>query len=891
MENSEKTGNSGKEYGCRPVLVRKLSIPEVGLVALVGASGCGKSTFAAEHFKPTEVLSSDTCRAWVSDDELDQSATTDAFDVLHYIAAKRLDRGKLVVVDATNVQPEARRALVRLAKSQHVLATAIIFSVNERICQERNLQRSDRQVPPHVITRQCQALRQSIRGIEHEGFRYSFTLGPAEMTNATIERTRLWTDRRDDVGPFDIIGDVHGCADELRELLSKLGYATDSDGHYAHPANRRAFFIGDLVDRGPDVVGAVDIARAMVGAGSALAVPGNHDEKFLRRLRGKKVSITHGLQDTVDQIAAIPDDRRDEWKSAVAKFLDGLISHYVLDDGKLVVAHAGLAQKMQGRASGAVREFCLYGDVTGEVDEDGLPVRRDWSAEYRGVAAVVYGHTPVAEPKWINNTINIDTGCVFGGALTALRWPERELVSVVARRAYSEPSRPFLNLPTALVDRQSASPFDLFLGDVISTESFASQESPTSQATAAGGASGNRRIVTRLAGNVLIARENAAAALEVISRYAVDPRWLVYLPPTMSPCETEGDGPFLEHPNGAFGYYRRNGVAQVICEEKHMGSRAIIVICRDPDVANKRFGVPGDDAVGECYTRTGRRFFSEPARSEFLLRVRAALGASGFWDRFESNWALIDAEILPWNAKAQGLIQEQYAPVGAAAKAALSDVHRAVLVANARGMNIDASDLAEREDAIARYIEAYRAYCWPVDGLNGIEVAPFHLLATENAVHADKNHAWHLDALHPLSKADPELFRATDHLPVDLADESAVEEAVNWWLSKTEARAEGMVVKPLEFVVRSDRGLVQPAIKCRGREYLRIIYGPEYTLPRNIEGLRSRGLNRKRSLAVREFALGIEGIERFVAGAPLHSVHECAFGVLALESEPVDPRL
>jgi protein phosphatase len=875
----------GQYDGRTPATGLEIKLPEAGLVVLVGASGCGKSTFAQRNFKPTEVLSSDTFRAWVSDDELDQSATTDAFDVLHYLAATRLRRGKMVVVDATNVQRDARAALLHLAHSQNVLCNAIVFVIPESICQERNRSRKDRQVPPHAIRRQCDELRRNARSISREGFQSTCVLNPSQMNAARVVRTRLWNDKRDDHGPFDIIGDVHGCNYELNELLTQLGYDFSADSGWSHPKGRRVIFIGDLVDRGPGVVETLNLVRRMVDRGAAFAVAGNHDDKLLRWLKGRKVSITHGVQVSIDEIESLDDSKKRDWKETTARFLDSLISHYVFDDGKLVVAHAGLIEGLQGRASRTVRDFCLYGDTTGEIDVAGLPVRRDWAADYRGQGAVVYGHTPQAEAAWINNTINIDTGCVFGGSLTALRWPERELVSVKAKSHYAVPGRPFLPDPLAepMPSRKEVQ-FDLMLSDVVEGATIGSNIPTFGE---------SRRVITDLAGTVKIEPENGAAALELMSRFAVDPRWLVYLPPTMSPCETEPPGePYLEHPRAAFAYFRNEGVSEVICEEKHMGSRAVIVICRDAATANRRFGTPLRAGIGECYTRTGRRFFDLPTTERFLEKVRAAMDRSGFWDTHATDWAVIDCEILPWNAKAQGLLREQYAPVGAAASASLNAASALMSAAKARGLDVGPMDFAERKEAIAKYIAAYRAYCWSVDGLDGVQVAPFHLLATEGHVHSDKDHSWHLSSLQSLVTSDSVLFRPTHCLRISLSDESSYQMGIDWWLRKTEASAEGMVVKPHSFLVynQHDR-LLQPAIKCRGREYLRIIYGPEYTLPTNIEALRRRSTGRKRGLAQREFALGLEGLTRFVSGEPLHRYHECAFAVLALESEPVDPRL
>jgi protein phosphatase len=244
-------------------------------------------------------------------------------------------------------------------------------------------------------------------------------------------------------GPFDIIGDVHGCFDELTGLMRRLGHAIEQEGtdyRVSTPDGRKAIFLGDLVNRGPKIPEVLRLVMSMVKAGSALCVPGNHDMKLLRKLRGKDVQITHGLADSLAQLESEPS----EFKQQVADFIDGLVSHHVLDEGKLVVAHAGMKEEMQGRASGAVRSFALFGETTGETDEYGLPVRCDWAAEYRGRAMVVYGHTPVAEPEWLNRTINIDTGCAWGGKLTALRYPEKELVSVPALRQYHVRAKPFL---------------------------------------------------------------------------------------------------------------------------------------------------------------------------------------------------------------------------------------------------------------------------------------------------------------------------------------------------------------------------------------------------------------------------------------------------------------
>jgi protein phosphatase len=864
-----------------------ISIPKLSLVVLIGPSGSGKSTFARKHFLPSEVLSSDYCRGLVSDNENDQASTTDAFEVLHYIATKRLARGRLTVVDATNVQPEARAPLVHLARQYHCLPVAIVFDLPETICHQRNRGRDDRTFGQHVIRQQKSQLRRSLKSLKREGFRHIFVMESLEEVEAaTIERVPLWNDRTNEHGPFDIIGDLHGCADELKELLEQLGYqatsgvgglSLDSGPAYLHPAGRKAIFVGDLVDRGPRVLDCLRIVRNMVNTGSGLCVPGNHDMKLHKKLRGKDVQITHGLAQTLAEIDALPEDVRGPFNKSLAEFLDGLISHYVLDGGKLVVAHAGMKEEMQGRGSGRVRDFALYGETTGETDEFGLPVRYNWAAEYRGSAMVVYGHTPVPRPEWLNHTVNIDTGCVFGGRLTAFRYPEREFVSVPAKHTYCESTRPFLSVGLSFPTLSAQQLYD----DVLDAEDVI----------------GKRIVTTRLHHNVTIREENATAALEVMSRFAANPKWLIYLPPTMSPSETTSEPGLLEHPVEAFAYFRNQGVPQVVCEEKHMGSRAVVVVCRDQDAARDRFGIT--DETGIVYTRTGRHFFNDSeVERQVLQRLVAALTASGFWDEFKTTWACLDCELMPWSAKAQELLRSQYAAVGAAGNASLPHVV-AILEQAAQRLNGEAhgqldavqSQFVGRKASIERFVTAYRQYCWPLESLDDLKLAPFHLLATEGGVHTHRNHVWHMETLAKICKTDPSLLLATQFKVIDVTVPDDEQGGIAWWEALTGRGGEGMVVKPLDFVVRGKKGLVQPAVKCRGREYLRIIYGPDYDADENLIRLRSRALGAKRSLALREFALGIEALERFVRKEPLRRVHECVFGVLALESEPVDPRL
>ncbi|SFC35798.1 polynucleotide kinase-phosphatase [Streptomyces aidingensis] len=883
----------------------ELAIPDLSLVVLIGTTGSGKSTFARRHFRPTQVVSSDVCRGLVADDENDQSATPEAFDLLHYITGKRLAGGRLTVVDATNVQREARARLVALAREHDVLPVAVVLDVPEPVCRERNAARPDRAgLPPHVLPRQRRELRRSLGALQREGFRHVHVLrGEAEVAAARVALRPRFNDLRHLTGPFDIIGDVHGCRSELETLLGgKLGYVIERDGRgrpvgARHPEGRTAVFVGDLVDRGPDSPGVLRLVMGMVEQGTALCVPGNHEQKLGRWLAGRKVRVAHGLAETIEQLERVEEEEEEKkkneekerqerqpegggFRARVRAFLDGLVSHYVLDGGRLVVAHAGLPEKYHGRTSGRVRAHALFGETTGETDEFGLPVRYPWAEDYRGRAAVVYGHTPVPRASWLNNTICLDTGAVFGGRLTALRWPERELADTPAERVWYEPVRP---LAAEAPGGGTGRPLDV--ADV----------------------QGRRVVTTRHAGRLSVREENAAAALEVMSRFAVDPRLLLYLPPTMAPCATSAAEGYLEHPAEAFAAYRAAGVREVICEEKHMGSRAVVLVARDPRVIGERFGVaPG--APGAVWTRTGRAFFDDAATAAGLLeRLSAAIGGAGLWEELETGWLLLDAELMPWSLKAGGLLRGQYAAVGAAARAAFPEALAALEAARARGVALDGGLLErqrERAADAAAFTDAYRRYCWPAGGDGGdgvpagVRLAPFGLLAAEGRSLAGLAHDRQLALIDRMIAAEPGagggtgLLAPTGRLVVDTADEASVAAGTEWWLELTAAGGEGMVVKPLAAQVRDGDGRqVQPGVKCRGREYLRIVYGPEYTRPENLARLRERHLGHKRSLALREHALGLEALDRLAADEPLWRVHEAVFAVLALESEPVDPRL
>jgi protein phosphatase len=372
----------------------------------------------------------------------------------------------------------------------------------------------------------------------------------------------------------------------------------------------------------------------------------------------------------------------------------------------------------------------------------------------------------------------------------------------------------------------------------------------------------------------------------------------------MSPVTTSQRPGLLEHPEQAFAAYRADGVTSVLCEEKHMGSRAVLLVCRSPEAALARFGLPAPapapaaSACGAIWTRTGRPFFPPALTATLIDRIRAAAETAGLFAELGTSWLLFDAELLPWNLKAGPLVRDQYATVGAAAAASLPVAAAVLGQASARalpgddGARLDA--LAGRIRAqsanAAAFTAAYLRYCWATAELAGVRVAPFQLLASEGAVYHERPHLWHLDVADRLAAACPELIATTRRIAVQTDDPASIAAATQWWQERTDAGGEGMVVKPAANLTRGD-GLVQPGLKVRGREYLRIIYGPDYTEPEHLNRLRQRAVGHKRSLALREYALGLEALDRVAGGEPLWRIHECVFAVLALESEPVDPRL
>ena len=418
-----------------PITPITITYPATALVLLVGPSGSGKSTFAARHFAPSEILSSDAARRMVADDAGAQDASEDAFTLLHHWMDLRLKRRRFTVVDSTALKPSSRDSLLKVAHARHVPVFALALDVSFEECLRRALLRMERIVPETAIRRQHAQFENARREIARDSrFAGHNILSEAEIESVTIQRG----DSAVNSNGFDMIGDVHGCWHELGDLWEKLGYAWDTKmGLPRHPGGRIPVFVGDLADRGPDSPHVLQTVSAMVASGLALFAPGNHDDKLFRMLKGNKVTRSHGLELTEAQMDALPLAEREALTTDILTYLAAAPPYLVLDEGRLIVAHAGMRTEFLGRTDGQVKQFTLYGDVRGFEPGTNKPIRYDWAGEYVEDALIAYGHTPQETVRFVGNTINLDSGCVFGGSLTALRYPERETVSVPARAVYA----------------------------------------------------------------------------------------------------------------------------------------------------------------------------------------------------------------------------------------------------------------------------------------------------------------------------------------------------------------------------------------------------------------------------------------------------------------------
>ncbi|MBQ7222962.1 MAG: metallophosphoesterase [Erysipelotrichaceae bacterium] len=387
----------------------EIRIPEKAVIVMVGASQSGKTTFINRHFADAEVLSASGEPVYVCNSDF-------------------------VVSDSENISKAERKKLIAMAKNCNLQSIAIVLNLPEEVLLRRNRDKSWPKVTNREIVSKSSSVASVRNYLKSEGFDLVFEFfSEEEIENLTVIREKLPCNKAHLSGPFDIIGDVHGCHNELEKLLKKLGYQPDENGVYRHPEGRLAVFVGDMCDKGTHNGEVLLTIADMVANGSALAVKGNHDDKLARYLNGSEIELNAGINRTIGEINRLSEEERNR----IRDFLLTLPCHLILDEGRLLVVHAAIKPAMIGKDSRAVREFCMYGEIDREFNEFNVPTRLfSWAEEYDGDTLIVYGHTPNYTPRWINRTLCLDTGCVLGNRLTALRYPEMKFSYVKSRKNY-----------------------------------------------------------------------------------------------------------------------------------------------------------------------------------------------------------------------------------------------------------------------------------------------------------------------------------------------------------------------------------------------------------------------------------------------------------------------
>lgn len=858
----------------------EIQLPKGAIVLCIGPSNSGKSTLLGklvnnQQILHSEIVSSDTYRELVADidfidfstvhsEEQDvlyedyQRISTEAFNLLYAAVEARAKLNKVTFVDATNLRSFERAKYFEIAQKQHVPIFALIFDISK----SELLIRDEKRLQPRGkkrITQQINTMNYELKAIKKEPFHKLFVWRGEELNitrKPSLHELELGNG-------FDILGDIHGCYDEMLELITQLGYVKQGDV-YIHPEGRRLLSAGDVMSRGPKSIATMLFWLRQIEAGLSYMTDSNHGWKIARWLRGQSVSLNHGDEYVAEEFEQYEKHHGKEateaLKARFAKMLLAAPSHYILTKNnvrKVVITHAGIKDHYIGKQSKRILDFCRYGDIQ-RIDEQGKPIRADWFVEHKTSELIVWGHDPKIKPFKANRTLNIDQGVVFGGQLTAFRYPEQTLVAVTAHKNYvGNENNPLVEAKSKRFANPKASHFM------------------------------NGFIVHTKAGDdVTIPKEKALAALDTFSHHTLPIEQVVYIPPTMSPTPQTSSLPgYLEHPTEAFNYYKKNGVTQMIAEKKHMGSRAVIFIAKNESITKELLNT---ETLGIITTRTGRAFFDAQLQQEMVVAIHQELLAKNYFEKFETDFVLMDAEILPWNLKAHGLIDKQYANVS---DQALMD--RQMLLSKLLATtHVDVSswidEYTHKVKNAARFDAVYQNYCWPTKDLKGIQIAPFHILAHSQTTNFDQPHTWHMEMNAFLSE-NSSLFIATEYRLIN--NEQDEEEVIQWWKDMTEHGHEGIVIKPLNFIEERKGKMLQPAIKVRGREYLRIIYGMDYTDETQLKQLKKRNPSRKMKNALLEFKLGLEGIQRFVHFESSARVHECVLATLALESEGIDPRL
>lgn len=850
------------------------------IVLLIGPSNSGKTTLlqslvASGQLLESEIISSDYFRQLVADvDYIDFSAVAkenedivyeayqriseQAFNALHTIVEARATLNKVSFIDATNLRSFERAKYFEIAKRHHVPVQALILTTPKDQLLARDSLRENPRGHKRVL-QQLNTFKYELKTIKKEPFANIITVQDEEVE--IIRKPNELTLEIEN--GFDIIGDIHGCYDEMLMLVKELGYEQQNDV-YVHPAGRRLISVGDIMSRGPKSIETMQFWLKQIDAGLSYMTDSNHGWKIARWLGGQTLALNHGDELVEQEFAEYTKvhgiEAAEELKGRLASMLLKAPSHYILTKDtitKAVVTHAGIKDHYIGKQSKGISDFCRYGDIQ-QTDRSSKPVRGDWFTQHKTSELIIWGHDVKVQPFKANRTINIDQGAVFGGKLTAFQYPEQTFVSVKASENYAGTlDNPIIEAKNKRFSPPNVTQF---------SNGFTVHTSKDEQIT--------------------IPKENALAAMDTFSHYTLPLEQVIYIPPTMSPTpQTSALADYLEHPIEAFHYYKKNGITKMIAEKKHMGSRAVIFIAKNKEVARELIN---SDSLGYITTRTGRAFFEQEQQQRMVAKIHAELLAKNYFEQFNTTFVLMDAEILPWNLKAHRLIDQQYETVAENAVMDRQKLIEKLKITEHVDVTSWLEEYTHKYKNAVRFDAVFKNYCWPTNELVGIQIAPFHILAHSSSTNFHQPHSWHMQ-MNALLAENSSLFIATEYRLIE--SEQDEQEIINWWQNMTENGHEGIVIKPFDFLAHHKGKLLQPAIKVRGREYLRIIYGMDYTDETIMKRLKQRNPSRKMKNALLEFKLGLEGISRFVGLESSTRVHECALATLALESDPIDPRL
>jgi polynucleotide kinase-phosphatase len=873
------------------------------ILILSGTSSSGKSTLASAHFKSSQVLSSDFFRTMVSDEsvtkkmpekvDVDQDyerferiifqeykkISEDAFDLLKETLKKRAKNNRLTVIDATSLYAEDIQAYAKIAKENHVPISIVFLNIPYKQVIENDAKRENARGNQR-IKRQQQLLKRLMnqkKSLDKAGIREIYDIQSLDNVHIEIENPQniISIDKG-----IDIIGDGHGLLQTRIQLFKKAGYVLGEDGLFRHPNGRKIVYVNDETSRGflssdeikygryPSIAMMVSM-KEHVEANLAYAVDSNHNYKIWRWLEGRNVTLAHGDEKVEEEFEAFAQEFGEEktllLKKELAAFLKSLPSHVIIEDRgfhRAVVTHAGIKDDMIGKFSREIRDFCRFGPTDG-LEDSGKPKRLDWTKEHKNGQLIIWGHEPHPNVTLENDTINVDTGGFCGHYLSMLRYPEMDILQEKNDISFVEDeNNPILKQKKKRFEFPNLS--RLLYGFDLQT-SF---------------------------GTFRAGAKNVQSVIESVSTRMAPFEEVFYVPPTMSPTpKTSSLDDFLEHPQEAFDYYKNQGITRLVCEKKHMGSRAYITLFKNKQVGERYFNRP---SLGSILSRNNIKFFKKEEEEIVLTKLNEDL--QPYFDEMNTDLLVIDAEILPWNLKASGLITKQY---GLTSNAAIhkrkTHVERLLSFQETRSINIqDEIDQAKHllENA-EKFHKAFTYYCWDNDvrKLEGIKIAPFHILAFSHKTNFDENHVWHMVQGIRLAELS-DLMMQTEHKVLDLNDEHAVKEITRWWLEMTAEGHEGMVIKPLDFIsYNQHEDIIQPAIKVRGREYLRIIYGMDYLDEENLSIIKKRSASKKMKNALNEFKLSMESIQRFIDQESISRIHECVVASLSYENEKLDPRL